>query len=412
MPTQTHTFAWGLVKSIRAAGCPVHLVSAAPASTFPRNRKILFRPGRFQQDGVQGDLLGFVNLLGVKHLTRFLSAVRSGRRALRRQGSDVLLIHGVHTPFLWFGVLAARRRWVRVVPVLTDPPGVALPTDGRIVRGLRRLDRALVRSALRRSSGVVVLTAALADDFAPSVPRLVMEGIFNPPSVDPSTSTAIGSVDAASEASPSSAKIGPTRALVYAGGLTRAYGVDRLVEAFRGLTAPDLRLFLFGRGELEDWLETQAKSDPRVVPPELLNRDALVKRLARAALLVNPRPVGQSFVRYSFPSKIIEYLSTGVPVVTTRLPGIPPDYERYLLFADSDTVEGLREAMLRALALPPEASRALGAAGAAFVRETRGPAAQGQRIRSFLAGLTTISPDQDDVRAQQRKLPRHEVGRR
>ncbi|PWR07666.1 hypothetical protein DKT68_18280 [Micromonospora acroterricola] len=411
MPTQTHTFAWALVESIRAAGCPVRLLSAAPASTFPRNRQIRFRPGRFEQNGVQGELLGFVNLLGVKHLTRFVAAVRTGSRMLRTGGDNVLLIHGVHTPFLWFGALVAWRRSARVVPVLTDPPGVILPDDGLIVRALRRLDHALVRMALRRCSGVVVLTAALAEDFAPSVPRLVMEGICNPPL----EASAFGRPGHLVVGPPSSADRGAaaaSREVVYAGGLTRAYGVDRLVEAFRGMDDPDLRLFLFGRGELEEWLRTQAESDPRIAAPELLDRGALVQRLARASVLVNPRPVDQSFVRYSFPSKLIEYLSTGVPVVTTRLPGIPPDYDPYLRFAESDTADGLREALLRVLAMPREEWATLGSAGAAFVRQTRGPAAQGQRIRSFLAGLAAASSGRLHLSKQKRELPLHPLGRR
>ncbi|MFC8620176.1 glycosyltransferase [Micromonospora purpureochromogenes] len=372
LATQTHTFAWAMVRSLRAAGCPVQLVSAAPVSTYPRNRQVLFRADRFRQDGVEGTLLGFVNLLGLKHLTRFVAACRSGSRALRDGRSDVLLVHGVHTPFLWFGALAARRRDLRVVVVLTDPPGVAQPTDGRLLRLLRGLDVALVRAALHRCAGVIALTSALADDFAPGRPRLVMEGIFDPPPGSAPTPSASGH----------------TRDVVYAGGLTRAYGVDRLVEAFRGLPDPDLRLRLYGRGELTDWLRSQAVEDPRISPPTLLDRAELVGRLGQAAVLVNPRPVDQVFVRYSFPSKLIEYLSTGVPVVTTRLPGIPEEYAPWLRFADPDSVDGLRQAIRGVLDLPADAARGLGTGAAEFVRTSRGSRPQGLRMRAFLGGLT------------------------
>ncbi|WP_422739385.1 glycosyltransferase [Micromonospora sp. WMMD729] len=368
LPTQTHTFAWGLVRSLRAAGCPVHLLSAAPVSSWPGNRQIRFRAGRFRQDGVDGDLLPFVNLLGLKHLTRFVAAWRVGSRVLRERETDVLLVHGVHSPFLWFGVLRARRRGVRVVPVLTDPPGVALPTDGRLVRLLRGLDVALVRAALARCSGVIALTAALADDFAPGRPRLVMEGIC--------------AVDDLLPAGPTN-----TRDIVYAGGLSRAYGVDRLVEAFRALPGDDLRLCVYGRGELEGWLRDQAALDRRIRPPQLLPRGELLPRLSRARVLVNPRPVDQDFVRWSFPSKIIEYLATGVPVVSTRLPGIPPDYTPWLSYAEPDTAEGLRTAIEQVLGLSEHAARELGVGGARFVRETRNPTAQGHRMHDFLAGL-------------------------
>ncbi|TYB99235.1 glycosyltransferase family 4 protein [Micromonospora sp. WP24] len=367
--TQTHTFAWGLVAAMRAAGCHVSLVSAAPVSTWPRNRRLVFRSGRFHHDGVEGRLLGFVNVLGLKHLTRFLAATR--RLAARSAAGEVLLVHGVHTPFLWAGALVARRRGATVVPVLTDPPGVALPTDGRFVRLLRRLDVALVRAALRRCAGVIALTRPLAEDFAPGCPYLVMEGIFHPPAgVRPRVEAVPG-----------------VREVVYAGGLSRAYGVDRLVEAFRALPDPGLRLVLFGRGELTPWLLKQAAADPRIAPPELLDRNVLSGRLARAAVLVNPRPVNQDFVRYSFPSKTIEYLSAGAPVVSTRLPGIPADYLPHLVLAEADTVDGLREALAHALTLSAAEVARRGAAGCEFVRRTRSPAAQGRRIHDFLTSL-------------------------
>ncbi|MEU8087942.1 glycosyltransferase [Micromonospora sp. NPDC049101] len=399
MPTQTHTFAWSLVRSLRAADCPVHLLSAAPVSTWPGNGQIRFRAGRFRQDDVDGQLLAFVNLLGLKHLTRFVAAWRTGARALRERDADVLLVHGVHSPFLWFGVLRARRRGVRVVPVLTDPPGVALPTDGRLVRLLRGLDVALVRAALARCSGVIALTPALAEDFAPGRPRLVLEGIWaaDPPDlregarVVPPPELREGARVVPPPGPP--VPRGATRDIVYAGGLSRAYGVDRLVEAFRGLAGDDLRLCVYGRGELAGWLRDQAAVDRRIVPPALLPRSELLPRLARAAVLVNPRPVDQDFVRWSFPSKIIEYLAAGVPVVSTRLPGIPAAYAPWLSFAEPDTADGLRAAVGRVLELPADEARARGAGGARFVRETRNPAAQGRRVRDFLAGLARL-PDQ------------------
>ncbi|MGC4749768.1 glycosyltransferase [Micromonospora sp. DT201] len=375
--TQTHTFAWAVVNGLRDAGCTVRLLSAAPVSNYPRNRRIRFRASRFHHDGVDGQQLGFLNVLGIKHLSRLLSAWWHGRRSTRRDPVDVLLIHGVHTPFLWCGLALARLRRIPVVPILTDPPGVGRPDEGRAVRLLRALDVALVRAALKRCSGVIALTLPLAEDFAPGRPRLIMEGICTPPPM----------------AGPRPPAGSGTREVTYAGGLSRSYGVDRLVEAFRGLSDPDLRLSIFGRGELEPWLGEQASADPRIAPPQLLDRSRLGRRLAGAAVLVNPRPIDQYFVPYSFPSKIIEYLANGVPVVSTSLPGIPDDYRPYLVYAATDTAAGLRAAIERVLHMPAGEAAALGAAGRDFVVQTRNRAVQGQRMHDFLAGLADGSAE-------------------
>jgi glycosyltransferase involved in cell wall biosynthesis len=306
----------------------------------------------------------------------------------------VLLIHGVHTPFLWFGVLARALRGLVVVPVLTDPPGVAQPGDGAVIRLLRTIDVFLVTSALRRCDGAVALTPALARDFAPDRPWLLMDGILRTPQ----------QVAAASQQPPRRARC--TFDVVYAGGLTRAYGVSRLVEAVRGLDDPAVRLLTYGRGELEPWLREQSAEDDRIRPPELLPRSELIRRLVAADVLVNPRPVNQGFVNYSFPSKLIEYLSTGTPVITTRLPAISSEYEGRLLFADPDTVAGLRAAISQVRTMPPEAACALGLAGANLVQSTRSAEAQGTRISCFLSTLLERSEHTGQDREQGKGKPR------
>jgi len=50
-------------------------------------------------------------------------------------------------------------------------------------------------------------------------------------------------------------------------------------------------------------------------------------------------------VRYSFPSKLIEYMASATPVLTTRLPGIPPEYEPYVYWIEDDSVEGIEHSL-------------------------------------------------------------------
>jgi glycosyltransferase involved in cell wall biosynthesis len=124
-----------------------------------------------------------------------------------------------------------------------------------------------------------------------------------------------------------------------------------------------------------------------VRPAEFLSHDELQQRLAAAHVLVNPRPVDQDFVRYSFPSKLIEYLAAGTPVITTRLPGIPSDYDRKVVFAEADTAAGLREALSHVMDMAPGDTEVLSKSASEFIRTTRSAESQGKRIRSFLGAL-------------------------
>src|SRR5438270_10068490 len=68
--TQTQTFAANLMQALQEAGYLVSLVSFAQVTNFPEHPQLIFRSRRFTFNGANGELLGFVNLLILKHLTR------------------------------------------------------------------------------------------------------------------------------------------------------------------------------------------------------------------------------------------------------------------------------------------------------------------------------------------------------
>lgn len=61
----------------------------------------------------------------------------------------------------------------------------------------------------------------------------------------------------------------------------------------------------------------------------------------KAALLVNPRPIKPEYTKYSFPSKNMEYMVSGTPLMTTKLPGIPKEYYPYIYLLEDESPEGI-----------------------------------------------------------------------
>ena len=368
MPVQTQRFGWSVIEALKAAGAELALVSAAPVTDYPSNSQVLFRGRPFSVDGTRGTTVAFLNITGIKHLTRFVSASVAVRRLGRGAGADGIVVHGVHSPFIWVAVRAARRLGVPAVVVLTDPPSLPTPYDGRLSGQLKRLDRRLILAGLSRADGVVALTQDLARDFAPGRPWLQFEGIARPLAPRAPTS------DAAQG----------SEAVVYAVALAAEYVVRRLIEAVDA-SQGSWTLHLYGAGPMTEEVRTAAAERDRVVFHGLVDSTTLASAYGDAALLVNPRPVDQSFVKYSFPSKLLEYLGTGRPVMTTRLPTIPGDYDAHLIYT-GDTAEELADAVdtFFASARPP-----VSPGGRQFVLATRGVEAQGIRLREFLAGLAS-----------------------
>ena len=129
---------------------------------------------------------------------------------------------------------------------------------------------------------------------------------------------------------PSLEKKGKPRICLYAGSIQKIYGIERLVEGFRLAKLPGTQLHIYGAGDYQRQLEKIAGEDPNVVYGGLLLPSQVVEKEQEATLLVNPRPSEEEYVKYSFPSKTMEYMSTGTPVLTTRLPCLPEEYLPHL----------------------------------------------------------------------------------
>lgn len=342
----SHRFSWALVNALTAAGVHVDLLSAAPISDYPHNRRLLV-PGQTFPDG---QALPFVNVLGLKHLTRYVSA-----RWLSRDASpDAVVVHGLNSALLYAGIKVGRRHAVPVVAVMTDPPDVPHGNDNRVSLRAKRVDLRAVRRSLREVTGVVAVTDELAADFAPGRPCLIMDGIYQP--------------------LPEPKHTNRHTDIVYAGGLTTEQGVPDLLEAI----GDRWTVTLYGSGPCA------VPSRPNITQGGLLTAgEELSTAMAAARVLVIPRPLADR--TYGFPSKLLEYLASGTPVVSTRV--VPDEYAPFVHFTDAGP-QGLRSGLEEVLAWPHDMASTFASRGREYVLSAKTAQAQGQRLAAFLAHLT------------------------
>ena len=116
-----------------------------------------------------------------------------------------------------------------------------------------------------------------------------------------------------------------------------------------------------------------------------LDMDAASEFLQMAAtLLVNPRPTGEEYVKYSFPSKTMEYMSTGTPVLTTVLPGMPKEYHPYVYLLEEETADAIAEKLGQIFAQPAEALFEKGMAAREFILKEKNNVKQAGKILAML----------------------------
>ncbi len=180
------------------------------------------------------------------------------------------------------------------------------------------------------------------------------------------------------------------RALFYAGGLYKEYGVLKLMKAFEYLKDNDLELWLAGNGDLVDYIQQASSRDKRIKYLGVIPNEKVLELEQMAALLVNPRPSDQEFTKYSFPSKLLEYMSSGTPVVTTRLPGIPEEYFKYLFVFEDETPEGMARTLDEILRKDQEFLISFGRSAQEFVLREKNYVVQGEKIVKFLETVIAL----------------------
>ena len=177
------------------------------------------------------------------------------------------------------------------------------------------------------------------------------------------------------------------KAIMYAGTLNEKFGIKKLVDAFDTIKEDSLELWLFGNGDMEKELEKASLKDSRIRYFGRKAKKEILEYEKKATILVNIRPTEDEYTKYSFPSKTIEYMVSGTPLLTTRLPGIPEEYFSYCYTIEDETKQGVSEAITRVLNLPNEELISMGKRARDFIINNKNSEIQAKKIYNYLEML-------------------------
>ena len=178
-------------------------------------------------------------------------------------------------------------------------------------------------------------------------------------------------------------KAGRKNIVMYAGGLAPDNNVPLLAEAC--LQAEGLaEVWICGRGKDAEKIRRIAEENPKVKYFGMVGHDEAVRMETEAKVLVNLRSPDSELTKYSFPSKILEYIASGTAVVSTRLEGIPEEYYAYITGLDEISVPAVAQAVRRIFAMDDGAYTEACRKAQRFVQENKTPLVQAERIIRFL----------------------------
>lgn len=118
--------------------------------------------------------------------------------------------------------------------------------------------------------------------------------------------------------------------ILYTGALENYAGIKILIDAFLKTKNKSYELIICGSGSLESYIREVIENDNRIVFKGNIPHDESIKLQKSAAILINPRQPNGKITKYSFPSKTMEYMTSGTPMIGYHLEGIPEEYYKYM----------------------------------------------------------------------------------
>lgn len=354
--------AGGLIKS----GEGVNVLSAPPVGRH-NSSKLFWHRGKETDGGVMYRYLSFINIPGLRQLCLIVGTFcHTLFWAMSKPKKERAVVCDVLNASMGVAILACKITGTQTVGVMTDMPGLMVRFEANQKMPFStRIATSLIKWCFRNYDKFVFLTEAMNVVNEHSRPYIVMEGMS----------------DGTMSGYKKSSEKKEVRSIMYAGGLHERYGLKKLTEAFMTLPQEDICLKLFGSGPfVEELRERYCKEDNRVMYMGVVPNTEVVEAELDASLLVNPRPTHEEFTKYSFPSKNIEYMASGTPLLTTKLPGMPKEYYPYVFLIENETTEGYSQALAEALTKTDEELFEYGARAKSFVLDKKNSCEQARRV--------------------------------
>lgn len=139
--------------------------------------------------------------------------------------------------------------------------------------------------------------------------------------------------------------------IYFGGSLMPEYGVYNLIEAFKKINDPTLKLVLCGHHVDMKQLHKAIKNYPNIIYKGPVAYKENLSLEKHSILTVNPRPINDKIDDYSIPSKTIEFLANGILTVTVNNKLLKDHYGPCIVWAETGEVDDLVDAINKALSM-------------------------------------------------------------
>lgn len=367
-----NNYQWAFVDGLIYTNNNIQICSTLPVGTYPVQYKSLLIKGKMgkYKEVIPYHEVGFINLPLIKQASRLNNYKKEVREWINgTKGKKVIIAYSLYLPFLkLFEYIKKNYPDVQLCMIIPDLPceyGI-LPSNPVSAYFMKKYGKETL-SYVKLIDYFVLLTEDMKYPLnVEDKPYVVIEGIYD--------------VKRDSYHVRNSKK----KIIFYAGTLNYHFGINNLLEAFKGIEDETYELWICGSGEAAEDIIKSAKNDYRIKYFGYLSKDEMVNKQRQATVLINPRTNDGLYTKYSFPSKTIEYMASGIPVLMYKIEGVPEEYYQYIYTIKTNGIEGLRDSIVSICEENPTKLREFGLKAKEFIRSEKNSINQANKVIQML----------------------------
>lgn len=344
------------------------IITSPMLGSFPnRYKKYFFKSSNFKFNGNDSTCLAFNNITLFKVFSRYWFAKKQLKKWVKNNvGEKHIIVFSLDSSLLKT-VYEIKNKFpdIKVCLIVTDLFRFMVVPESIISKSIMQYFERKSLKYIEKIDSFVLLTKYMKDDLLlGNRPFVVVEGIY---SNDKSSDSPVYEKE-------------QNKTILYSGTLAKQYGIINLLDAFSSIDKENYRLWICGEGNAKEEILKRAEKDHRIKYFGQLRREEVVILQKKATVLINPRLSDSEFTLYSFPSKTMEYLASGTPIIMHPLKCLSEEYLNHIFIAKDESDAGLMKTIIDVCERKQEDLNEFGRKASEFVKTSKNPSVQVAKI--------------------------------
>jgi glycosyltransferase involved in cell wall biosynthesis len=133
--------------------------------------------------------------------------------------------------------------------------------------------------------------------------------------------------------------------ILFTGNISKLTGIVEFATLFNEISNCNFELHIYGKGN-DQSLNNLSLTNSKIKVFGFVNDKNLENAMRSAWIYVNPRSLAEESVQNTFPSKILEYLRYGKPILSTKTSGIGNKYDNFLFYYKAEDLQSLQNTLV------------------------------------------------------------------